>query len=80
MGHVPGAGAGPVPGGRPRPPGDRSDPVRHVPPQPPHHDGSHGPHHRLDSSTTRLPALPGEYGCKIVIILHQIVYIHNYYF
>ena len=50
MGHVPGAGAGPVPGGRPRPPGDRRDPVRRVPPQPPHHDGSHGPHHHLDTS------------------------------
>ena len=80
MGHVPGAGAGPVPGVLP--PGDRRDPVRRVPPQPLHHDGSHGPHHRLDSSTPRLPAIPGEYGCKIVIILHQIaiVYIHHYYF
>ena len=80
VGHVPGAGAGPVPGGRPRPPGDRRDPVRLVPPQPPHHDGSHGPHHRLDDSTTRLPAIPGEYGCGYVTLKHKMIYIYNLYF
>ena len=62
MGHVPGAGAGPVPGVRP--PGVRRDPVRHVPPQPRHHDGRHGSHHHLDSSPPRLPAIPGKYGME----------------
>ena len=72
MGHVPGAGAGPVPGGRP--PGVRRDPVRHVPPQPPHHDGRHGPHHHLDTSPPRLPALPGKYGYVTIYLAPNYTY------